>query len=444
VSKTKTTDGLSLEVTRLAGLVEEQQRLIDEQRNRLEALEVRGSRVIEANGHDNGNGSGDGNGKSRHSRRELLRLAGIAAAGAAGAAGVTALQALPAAAANGANVVIGQSNDGSASTVLNPSSATPTAVQGLLDVDGSVTSGSTPGLAVSASANFFRAVRGIAPNTPATGPSGVGVWGSSDAGAGVIGSSATGVDFWAFNSGRVLQSAQPAGAPTYQGGVYDMTITPAAWTDFEMIRDGNGVLWMYLPPASNGANVGSSGVPGTTGGGTWFALQPGGLGAAGFNSSGVLFSAVTTKLLGKQASDGATFVDMLPDASQGLSGGPDLVLNITPAFNCLAVLTLNADLYTNIAGVNQDIGIYVSPSSAAQNIVAWKESGGAVANGPNAAFLQTVFPMIRGTAYNVRARWKSNAATAATIRAGAGPFPAGSGLTNVSPTRLTAQLIINP
>jgi hypothetical protein len=119
-------------------------------------------------------------------------------------------------------------------------------------------------------------------------------------------------------------------------------------------------------------------------------------------------------------------------------------MNIVPAFNCLAILTLNADLYTNIAGVNQDIGIYVSPSSAPQNIVAWKESGGAVANGPNAAFLITVFPMTRGTTYVVRAKWKSNAATSATIRAGAGPFPAGSGLGNVSPTRLTAQLIINP
>jgi len=149
-------------------------------------------------------------------------------------------------------------------------------------------------------------------------------------------------------------------------------------------------------------------------------------------------------LLGKQGSDGATFVDMMPDATQGLTGGPDLVITIVPSFNCLAILSLNADLYTSIAGVNQDIGIYVSPSTAPQNIVAWKESGGAVANGPNAAFLETVFPMIRGTTYTVRAQWKANQATSATIRAGAGPFPANSGLGSVSPTRLTAKLIINP
>jgi hypothetical protein len=67
-----------------------------------------------------------------------------------------------------------------------------------------------------------------------------------------------------------------------------------------------------------------------------------------------------------------------------------------------------------------------------------------VANGPNAAFLQTIYPLTRGTVYTVRAKWKANQATNATIRAGAGPFPAGSGLGNVSPTRLTAQLIVNP
>jgi hypothetical protein len=441
VSKTKTS-GLSLEVARLANLVEEQQRLIDEQRNRLEALEVRGSRAGETNG--NGSGNGQGNGESRHSRRELLRLGGLAAAGAAGAAGLTALQALPAAAANGANVIIGQANDGTASTVLNPSSATPTAVEGLLKVDGSITSGATPNLAVNATANFFRAVRGIAPNTPANGPSGVGVWGSSDAGAGVVGSSATGVDVWSFNSGRFLQASQPAGPPTYQGGVYDTTITPNAWTDFELVRDGNGIVWVFLPPSVNGANV----APGAAPGGTWIPLQPGGAGGIGAtgvpDSRGALFTVATTKLLGNQGSDGATFLDMMPDATQGLTGGPDLVMTIVPSFNCLAILTLNADLYTNIAGINQDIGIFVSPSSAPQNIVAWKESGGAVANGPNAAFLQTIYPLTRGTAYTVRAKWKANQATNATIRAGAGPFPAGSGLGNVSPTRLTAQLIVNP
>ena len=435
MSKTKTTDGLSLEVARLASLVEQQQQLIDDQRDRLEALEVRDVHTVDASS----NGNGNGNGKSRHSRRELLRLAGLAAAGAAGAAGVTALQSLPVAAANGGNFLLGQANTADGGTDLTPTTVTPAPTNGsLFEVDGST----SPAGAVNATNPFYRAIRGVAPKTVGGGPSGVGVFGSSDAGAGVIGSSATGVDFWAFNSGRFLEAAQPAGSPTYQGGVFDTTL--GAWTDFELIRDGNGIVWVFLPPSLNGANVG----PGPAPGGTWIPLQPGGQGgngAAGVpDSRGALFTVVTTTLLGNQGSDGATFLDMMPDATQGLGGGPNLVMNIVPAFNCLAILTLNADLYTNIAGVNQDIGIYVSPSSAPQNIVAWKESGGAVANGPNAAFLNTVFPMTRGTTYIVRAKWKANQATNATIRAGAGPFPAGSGLYNVSPSRLTAQLIVNP
>jgi hypothetical protein len=153
-----------------------------------------------------------------------------------------------------------------------------------------------------------------------------------------------------------------------------------------------------------------------------------------------------------QNSDGNTFQDMMPDGSPGigLTGGPDLVLSITPAFNCLAVISGSADLYTDTSGYNQDIGISVNPSGlspANQNIVAWKESGGSAGtNSPNAAFVQAVFAMTRGTAYNVRLQWKANKAMAAGahIRAGAGPFPASAGLTSVSPTRLTAILLINP
>jgi len=428
---TNTRDQLTDEVTRLTTLVEQQGRLLEEQRRRLEALEDHGSDGT--GGYVNGNG--------RHSRREVLRLAGLAAAGAAGAAGVSALQSLPAAAANGGNFVLGQANNADGGTDLTPTTTSPVPTSGaLFEVDGST----SPGGGVNATTSFFRSIRGVAPLTTLAGPSGVGVWGSSDAGAGVIGSSATGVDFWAFNSGRLLQSAQPAGLPNYQGGVYDTTL--AAWTDFEMIRDGNGILWFYLPPSTNGANVAPSGVPNTNGGGTWFALQPGGQGAVGYNSSGVLFSAVTTNLLALYGSDGNTFVDMARDTAAGVpAGGPDLVINITPAFNCLALLTGNADLYTTTSGQNQDIGIYVSPSSASQNIVAWKESGGSAGiNSPNAAFVQTIFPMVRGTTYNVRLRWKMNIASGGTIRAGAGPFPRSAGLTSVSPTRLTAQLIINP
>ena len=442
-TKTKVNDVLSEEVARLTGLIEGQQRLLEEQRSRLDALESKDS-------NSDGGDTANGNGNQRHSRRELLRLAGLAAAGAAGAAGISALQTLPAAAANGGNFMLGQANNADGGTDLTPTTAAPSPTDGaLFEADGSI---SSTGTAVPATNTFFRAIRGVAPNTGAT-VSGVGVWGSSDAGVGVLGSSGSGVDFWAFNSGRLIQAAQPPGAPTYQGGIYDASLTPPAWTDFEVVRDGNGVIWIYLPPSTAGANV----APNTTsnGGGTWIPLQPGGLGTAAtgpsgsFDSGGVLFTALTTTLQGLHNSDGATFQDMVNDSSVGgvPVGGPDLVLSITPAFNTLALLTLNADLYTSAAGVNQDIGIYVDQANATtypQKIVAWKESGGPVANGPNAAFLQTVFPMVRGTAYNVRAKWKANNATSATIRAGAGPFPLSAGLTHVSPTRLSALLMINP
>ena len=437
-TKTKVNDVLSEQVARLTGLVEEQQRLLHQQRSRLDALESKDS-------NGDGGDSANGNGNQRHSRRELLRLAGLAAAGAAGAAGMTALQTLPAAAANGGNFILGVANNADGGTDLTPTTAAPAPTDGaLFEADGSVTGTGTP---VPATANFFRAIRGVAPNTPNAGPSGVGVWGTSDQGVGVLGSSGSGVDFWAFNSGRLIQAAQPPGAPSYQGGIYDTSLTPPAWTDFEVVRDGNGVIWIYLPPATNGNNVAANNS--SFGGGTWIPLQPGGLGQAGptgsVDNSGVLFTALTTTLQGLHNSDGATFQDMTNDTSAGApAGGPDLVMNITPSFNTLAILTGNADLYTDTLNVNQDIGIYVDQSNLTtypQHIVAWKESGGPIVNGPNAAFVQTVYPMTRGTTYNVRMKWKANKSTGATIRAGAGPFPVSAGLTHVSPTRLTAVLV---
>jgi len=136
---------------------------------------------------------------------------------------------------------------------------------------------------------------------------------------------------------------------------------------------------------------------------------------------------------------------MMPDPAFGLTGGPELLLNITPLFNCYAFITGNASLYTDTAGFNQDIGIRVSPGPVpVDGIIAWAESGGTAVNSPNAAFVQAVFPMTRGVAYDVRLRWKANHAGGGTIRAGAGPWPPSAGLTSVSPTRLTVLLIVNP
>jgi hypothetical protein len=134
-------------------------------------------------------------------------------------------------------------------------------------------------------------------------------------------------------------------------------------------------------------------------------------------------------------SDGTTWKDLTN------GNGSPLTLTITPTLNCLAVISGNADLWTANAGINQDLGISVTPSSATGGIVGWKESGGFAGTfSPNAAFAQVVYPMTANTTYTVKLMWKSNKpAGAATIFAGAGPWPAGSGV--FSPTRLTAQLI---
>lgn len=170
--------------------------------------------------------------------------------------------------------------------------------------------------------------------------------------------------------------------------------------------------------------------------GTFVPLQPGGLGKSHFN-------AVSTSQYFLN-SDGASWKDV--DATA-------LILTIKPLFNCQAVLSANADLWTTIAGFNQDIGIAISggayPTVAGQP-EAWKESGGSAGTfSPNAAFLETTKPLWAGTTYTIKLVWKSNRAMPATapgggpslLAAGAGPIPAGTA--TYSPTRLAAQLIID-
>ena len=128
-------------------------------------------------------------------------------------------------------------------------------------------------------------------------------------------------------------------------------------------------------------------------------------------------------------SDGVTWQDM--DAT-------NLSLSVTPSANMLAVISANADLWTANAGVNQDIGIWLSSLSDPASIVAWKESGGLAGTfSPNAAVVQTVFPMAAGTTYSVKLDWKTNApALGASIFAGAGPIGG-----QFSPARLSVVLI---
>ena len=110
---------------------------------------------------------------------------------------------------------------------------------------------------------------------------------------------------------------------------------------------------------------------------------------------------------------------------------------ITPTTQSVVLLSGNADMFTATAGYNQDLGIFVSIGGAADQLVAWKESGGF--NGtfsPNAAFVQSPFVMSAGTSYRFSLRWKTNRnAPGVTIYMGAGAGP------TYSPTRLTADIV---
>lgn len=116
----------------------------------------------------------------------------------------------------------------------------------------------------------------------------------------------------------------------------------------------------------------------------------------------------------------------------------NLSFEITPGATESVLLSANADLWTFNASYNQDIGIMVTPGAGAPVIAAWKESGGFAGTfSPNAAFVQTVYPMSSGTTYRVDLVWKSNkSAIGASIAAGAGPIS-----TAFSPTRLDARVL---
>jgi hypothetical protein len=110
---------------------------------------------------------------------------------------------------------------------------------------------------------------------------------------------------------------------------------------------------------------------------------------------------------------------------------------INPTAQTIVMLSANADLWTATAGYNQDLGIFVSIGGGADQLVAWKESGGY--NGtysPNAAFVQSAFVMNASTSYRFSLKWKTNrGASGVTIYMGAGAGP------TYSNTRLTADIV---
>jgi hypothetical protein len=113
-------------------------------------------------------------------------------------------------------------------------------------------------------------------------------------------------------------------------------------------------------------------------------------------------------------------------------------LTLAPAASGTALLTANADLWTQDAGYNQDLGIFAGSNGSAEMLVAWKESGGSAGTfSPNAAYVQGLLPVTAGQIYTIRLEWKANrGSSAATIMAGAGPIDRA-----YSPTRLTARMV---
>ena len=149
--------------------------------------------------------------------------------------------------------------------------------------------------------------------------------------------------------------------------------------------------------------------------------------------SGVAPAAATTAVSTSQYllpnSDGSTWQVM---------NASNLAFTMTPSSSEDVLLGANSDMWTENGGYNQDIGIQVTPERGSPTVAAWKESGGfAGTYSPNAAFVETVYPMNAGTTYTVQLVWKTNrSAIGATVAAGAGPI--GS---NFSPTRLTATVL---
>ncbi len=112
-------------------------------------------------------------------------------------------------------------------------------------------------------------------------------------------------------------------------------------------------------------------------------------------------------------------------------------LTLAPSVNASYQISANADLWTSVAGYNQDLGVMVSGGAyGSGTLVAWKESGGFAGTfSPNAAFVSTDLHLQAGNSYTLWVVWKANRAaqSANAIFAGAGPVNG-----HFSPTQLSA------
>ena len=210
-------------------------------------------------------------------------------------------------------------------------------------------------------------------------------------------------------------------------------------TGYTVTTDNDQGVAVGTPESVSGT---STTITGLTDGTPWYfsvaSVSPIGTGPAAESNSvtplsgaapGAALTAVSQSQYLLPNSDGTTWQVM--DASK-------LAFTIDPSSTENVLLGANADLWTFNSGYNQDLGIQVTPGSGTPVLAAWKESGGFAGTfSPNAAFVETVYPMNAGTTYTVQIVWKTNtAAIGATIAAGAGPI--GS---SFSPTRLTADVL---
>jgi hypothetical protein len=115
----------------------------------------------------------------------------------------------------------------------------------------------------------------------------------------------------------------------------------------------------------------------------------------------------------------------------------NLVKSVTPTVDSTAILGGNVDLYTDHAGMNQDVAIFVSDNGGADQLLAWKESGGAASFTPNGIFVHSVYSMTAGHTYIFKLKWKSTFAEGAGVNIFAAAGPAAP----FSPTRLTAEVL---
>jgi len=142
-------------------------------------------------------------------------------------------------------------------------------------------------------------------------------------------------------------------------------------------------------------------------------------------------SAAITKQPQLRGSDGSTWSDIDPALTASFSG----------SLGTSTMITGNADLWTATAGINQDLGIFVTIPGGLPQLVAWKESGGSAGTfSPNAAYVQAVVATPAAGTYQVSLKWKTNVnAPGSIIVAGAGPING-----RFSPTTLTVQMMDAP